>query len=271
MSSSSSSSWRLDLVSRLAPGAASCRKHSSASEASNFSGEDFESGSTLDSCFKTSADRVSGISTSITISRDPLSNGFLCLGMPSLGMAIVLPGLTTFPGCDLTSRVRPSKCLMGNENPHSASARLIVLCITKSWPFRSKRSCFFSCSTITTSPGILMSGCWSPSRENVILSLCFIPLSMCTSRIFFSLLTRFPEHAVHRSLGSTATPSPLQAGHVVCICCTMPGPSCRTTTRIPCPRHSWHVLVRPLVLDPLPLQVEQITCLLRASFRVLPL
>mmetsp|Transcript_61371 Transcript_61371/g.101411 ORF Transcript_61371/g.101411 Transcript_61371/m.101411 type:complete len:207 (-) Transcript_61371:398-1018(-) len=200
--------------------------------------------------------------------RLPLSKGLRCRGMPSPGMLFTAPGLQTSPGWDFTSSVRPSRCFRGKENPHSASLRLMVFSMERSMPFRLKRSCFCSCNTMYTSPG-LMSGCWSPSSENLIFSPLAMPLSMWTSMVRFSVVTRSPEHLVHRSPAFTDRPSPRQALQGTCICCTM-GPICRTITCTPEPRQSEQVVDCP-DLEPEPLHCPQSTCLVHVCFSVLPL
>ena len=40
-------------------------------------------------------------------------------------------------------------------------------------------------------------------------------------------------------------PSPLHSGHVLCICCTMPGPICRIEILMPLPWHERQGCIAP--------------------------
>ena len=77
-----------------------------------------------------------------------------------------------------------------------------------------------------------------------------MPRSTTTSRIFFSCTTLEPLHWVHLSFSLIVCPAPLQSGHTICICCTMPGAIWRRWIFTPWP---WQPLQRPVAPDLLPL------------------
>merc|ERR550519_2331450 len=113
-------------------------------------------------------------------------------------------------------------------------------------------------------------GSWSPSPEKVTFCPSSMPLSTDTSRIFLSRFTFRPLHFLHRSFGSTLSPSPWHSPHMDWICCIMPGPSCWIRTCIPEPRQLGHFCTAP-AFPPTPSHPSQMTFFCRASFLTLPL
>lgn len=139
----------------------------------------------------------------------------------------------------------------------------------KRWlSLRLKRSCGFSSMTMTTSPGVTP-GAWSLSPRKVIVWPPFMPLSMCTSSIFFSETTFLPLHVLQRSLLLMISPVPEHSSHA-CWICWIIGPIWRIMMRMPRPLQEAHSRTAPS-LPPLPLHFAQMTLRVSASFVILPL
>ena len=83
----------------------------------------------------------------------PFSYGRLWMGMPSLAMTRVSPGLMTSPSSVETTSTRSSRWLMVNEVPPSASISVILCSMYRSAPFRLKWGCSFCFRTKIMSPG----------------------------------------------------------------------------------------------------------------------
>lgn len=92
--------------------------------------------------------------TSNLMYRLPLRKGRVCTGMPSSGTTMKLRGLMTSPlGLAMRSS-RPSRCLIVNEQPQSASRRLTAFSMTRSAGLGSRTNVSWSrcCRMSTTSP-----------------------------------------------------------------------------------------------------------------------
>mmetsp|Transcript_42453 Transcript_42453/g.100970 ORF Transcript_42453/g.100970 Transcript_42453/m.100970 type:complete len:251 (-) Transcript_42453:119-871(-) len=230
------------------------------------------SGSALAICATAAAESApsAGNSTSNLMYSFPFTNGFLCIGMPSLSMAFTSPGRIISPGLVLTMIWRASRWSMAMVAPHSASESVIFSCRSRSSPLRMNLACSVCWITKTTSPGSVP-GCWSASPEKTIFCPCFMPLSMLTSRTLRWLATFLPLQGLQRSPALIDCPVPWQSPQCVCICWIMPGAIWRETSLMPCPWHPPHVVLAPGVFEPLPLQVSQMTFRESASFDVLPL
>ena len=74
----------------------------------------------------------------------------------------------------------------------------------------------------------------------------FLPLSMCTSRIFFWRTILRPPQALQRSLWLMRRPWPWQLWHTLDTCWTIPIPSWWRRTCMPVPWHDMHISTAPL-------------------------
>ena len=96
------------------------------------------------------------------------------------------------------------------------------------------------------------------------------PLSIWTSRIFFSRTIFLPLQLLHLSLGLIRSPWPWHSMQTDWICWTIPGPIWWILICIPVPRQLGQHSTAPF-LPPRPSHLSQITFFCRASFLVAPL
>lgn len=83
---------------------------------------------------------------------------------------------------------------------------------------------------------------WKPS------SLLLLPLSMCTSKIFFCRMIFLPPHDLQRSFWLILCPWPWQLTHTVDTCWTIPGNNWCMRTCIPVPWQDMHIWAAPFRL-----------------------
>mmetsp|Transcript_9419 Transcript_9419/g.32594 ORF Transcript_9419/g.32594 Transcript_9419/m.32594 type:complete len:200 (-) Transcript_9419:674-1273(-) len=178
--------------------------------------------------FKQSASLIfSGNFTRRLMYRFPFWNGAPCTGIPSSLMQIQESGFVTLsPGLDEITSFLLSSCSTSKTYPQRASVRVMVLDMSRSAPLRLNKSCSFCSRTKMRSPGATPGWVYPASPFITIFWPCFIPGSMTTSKIFFSVTNFLPLHFPHLSSGGMYSPVPPQAEHLLWTCWIMPGPSC---------------------------------------------
>jgi len=137
--------------------------------------------------------------------------------------------------------------------------------MNKSSPLLSNTPCFFSVIFNIISPG-KPSKTWSLSNSYLTWCPLGIPLSTSTSRVTCFVASFFPEQVAHLFL--TKLPFPPHLSQCDCYCMVL-YPICWVLITMPFPPHLSHLWVCPS-LDPDPLHLVQITCLLYWNLSSLP-
>mmetsp|Transcript_48364 Transcript_48364/g.121750 ORF Transcript_48364/g.121750 Transcript_48364/m.121750 type:complete len:273 (-) Transcript_48364:499-1317(-) len=202
--------------------------------------------------------------------KSPFRNAFSCLGMPSHSTFFTHPLVMMSPGDTCSDSLRPSRWAMSMVAPHRASASVTSTEAIRSHPLRSKRACFCSASTTTTSPSTC-SGCWWPSPSNTIFSLSCMPARTSTSISFLSCCMSSPLHSWHLSLLSTKMPVPSQRLQGTWLCSMKPRPRDLTTIFQPDPWQPLHSRLQLAERTPVPEHVLHTRSRSTTTFRRLPM
>eukprot|EP00038_Savillea_parva_P006249 m.162516 g.162516 ORF g.162516 m.162516 type:complete len:328 (+) comp12204_c0_seq1:100-1083(+) len=216
----------------------------------------------------------SGNATWKMTNRRPFSNGERYLGIPSPEIILTSSCLTTLPGGDEMTTLRPSRCLMTRWNPVRASPRLMSIFVMRSIPWRLNSNPGLGRSrTINTTSPVVLPYSSSALPWRVMRCPSSMPLSTLASIVsFFRTRPCRQPRSWHWSLRATYWPEPPHFVHSTCTCCTNPGPRRRYCTSDPCPLHVSHVDLPALgLVEPVPLHAEHRMFRLMASFLTLPL
>ena len=118
---------------------------------------------------------------------------------------LVAPGLTVSPGWEVLTMVQLSRIALGFWKPRNASTSCRSIHMDRSSPHGVKTVWSFWSKIRITSPGS-RTGAWSSSPWNVSFWTSFMPLSIWTSRTFFSWTIFLPLQLLHLALGLICSP-----------------------------------------------------------------